>query len=145
MHGIFCTLPYKTLLRQLVIHLFHFVVMWLNNFPVANGAYPDIPVKMLGVQLDWSPAPPSPTASPTTTTTPDPDWAQHAEEVIQNADLGEADPLPPAPEVIIRDDEYDTPLPPVVKKTFSPLPKIEPDSLPTTQMIPQSLPSPRNH
>jgi hypothetical protein len=33
----------------------------------------------------------------------------------------------------------------VVKKTFSPLPNIEPDLLPTTQMIPQPLPSPRNH
>jgi hypothetical protein len=35
--GIICTLPYKTLPRQLVLHLLHFVVMWLNNFPVANG------------------------------------------------------------------------------------------------------------
>jgi hypothetical protein len=35
--GIICTLPYKTLPRQLIIHLLHFVVMWLNNFPVANG------------------------------------------------------------------------------------------------------------
>jgi hypothetical protein len=36
-HGIICTLPYKTLPQQLVIHLLHFVVMWLNNFPVANS------------------------------------------------------------------------------------------------------------
>ncbi len=110
----------------------------MDNDPIA--AYSDIPAKMPGVQLDHSTAPPSPMATPTTTTTPDPDWAQHAEEVIHNADLGKADPLPLTPEVIIRDDEYDT-----HKKTFSPLPMIEPDSLPTTQMIPQSLPSPRNH
>ncbi len=69
---------------------------------------------MPGVLLDCLPAPPSSTATPTTTT-PDPDWAQLAEEAIQNADLGKADPLPPAPEVIIIDDEDDTPLPPAVK------------------------------
>jgi hypothetical protein len=34
--GIICTLPCKTLPQQLVIHLLHFAVMWLNNFPVAN-------------------------------------------------------------------------------------------------------------
>jgi hypothetical protein len=31
------------------------------------------------------------------------------------------------------------------KKTFSPLPKIELNLLPTTQIIPQPLPSPQNH
>jgi hypothetical protein len=84
-------------------------------------------------------------ATPTTTTTSDPDWAQLAEETIHNADLGKADPLPLALEVIIVDDEDDTPLPPEVKKTFSPLPKIELNLLPTTQIIPQPLPSPQNH
>ncbi len=33
----FCTLPYKTLPQQILIHLLHFVVMWLNNFPSATG------------------------------------------------------------------------------------------------------------
>ncbi len=35
--GIISTLPYNTLPWQLVIYLLHFVIMWLNNFPVANG------------------------------------------------------------------------------------------------------------
>jgi hypothetical protein len=38
-----------------------------------------------------------------------------------------------------------TPLPPAVKNMFSPLPKIELDSQPATQMITQLLPSPKNH
>jgi hypothetical protein len=116
----------------------------MDNDPIA--AYPDIPANMPGVKLDCSPAPPAPTATPTTTTTTVPDWAQLAQEAIHDADLGEANPLPPTPEVIIVNDEDDTPFLPADKKTFSPPPKIEPDSLlPTTQMIPQSLPSPKNH
>ncbi len=115
----------------------------MDDDPIA--AYPDISADMPGVQLDRSLAIPSPTATPTTTTTSDPDWAQLAEEAIHNADLGEADPLPPAPEVIIVDDEDDIPLPLAGKKMFSPLPKIEPDLLPTTQIIPQPMPSSRNH
>jgi hypothetical protein len=44
----------------------------MDDDPIA--AYTDIPAKMPGVQLDCSPAYPSPTATPTTTTaTPDPD------------------------------------------------------------------------
>jgi hypothetical protein len=62
------------------------------------------------------------TATPTTTTTSDPDWAQLAEEAIHNGDLGKADTLPPAPELIIVDDEDDTHLLPEVKKTFPPIP-----------------------
>jgi hypothetical protein len=101
----------------------------MDDDPIA--AYPDIPAKMPEVQLNCSPAPPSPMANPTTTTTPDSDWVQLAEEAIHSADLGKANPLPPALEVIILDDEGDTPLPLAVKNTFSPLPKIEPESLPT--------------
>ncbi len=72
----------------------------MDDDPIA--AYTDIPAKMPGVQLDCSPAYPSPTATPTTTTaTPDPDWAQLAEEAIHYADLGKADPLPQAPEVLL--------------------------------------------
>jgi hypothetical protein len=92
----------------------------MDDDPIA--AYPDISADMPGVQLDQSPAIPSQMATPTTTTTSDPDWAQLAEEAIHNGDLGKADPLPPAPEVIIVDDEDDTPLPPEVKKTFSSIP-----------------------
>ncbi len=33
--GILCTLPYKALPQQILTHLLHFVVMWLNNFPLA--------------------------------------------------------------------------------------------------------------
>jgi hypothetical protein len=113
----------------------------MDDDPIA--AYPDIPADMPGVQLDQSPAILAPMATPTTTTTSDPDWAQLAEQAIHNAELGEADPLPLALEVIIVDDEDDKPLPLVVKKTFSPLPKIEPDLLPTTQIIPQPLPPPQ--
>jgi hypothetical protein len=35
--GIICTLPYAKLPRVMLIYLLHHVVMWLNNFPVANG------------------------------------------------------------------------------------------------------------
>ena len=35
--GIVCTLPYPDLPQQIVIHLLHFVVMWLNNFPSATS------------------------------------------------------------------------------------------------------------
>jgi len=35
--GIVCTLPYPDLPQQIVIHLMHFVVMWLNNFPSATS------------------------------------------------------------------------------------------------------------
>ena len=36
-HGILCTLPYPALSTQMLIHLLHFIVMWLNNFPSAMG------------------------------------------------------------------------------------------------------------
>jgi hypothetical protein len=35
-HGIICTLPYPRLPQMMVIHFLHFVVMWLNNFPVSH-------------------------------------------------------------------------------------------------------------
>ena len=35
--GILCTLPYPALPTQMPIHLLHFVLMWLNNFPSATG------------------------------------------------------------------------------------------------------------
>ena len=35
--GIICTLPYTSMPRIMLIHLLHHVVLWLNNFPVANG------------------------------------------------------------------------------------------------------------
>jgi hypothetical protein len=38
---ILCTLPYSHLPRQMLIHLLHFVVMWLNSFPVVNGISAD--------------------------------------------------------------------------------------------------------
>ncbi len=34
---IICTLPYSRLPRIMLIHLLHFITMWLNNFPVSNG------------------------------------------------------------------------------------------------------------
>jgi hypothetical protein len=39
--GIVCTLPYPCLPHQMLIHLIHFMVMWLNNFPVVNGIFAD--------------------------------------------------------------------------------------------------------
>ena len=36
-HGIICTLPYAQIPRNMLIYLLHQVVMWLNNFPAANG------------------------------------------------------------------------------------------------------------
>ncbi len=38
---IVCTFPYPCLPHQKLIHLIHFVVMWLNNFPVVNGISAD--------------------------------------------------------------------------------------------------------
>ena len=35
--GIVCTLPYSRLSRIMLIHLLHYITMWLNNFPVSNG------------------------------------------------------------------------------------------------------------
>ena len=35
--GIVCTLPYSRLPRIMLIHLLHFITMWLNDFPVTNG------------------------------------------------------------------------------------------------------------
>jgi hypothetical protein len=40
-HGLVCTLPYPRLPQQMLIHLIHFVTMWLNNFPTFNGLSPD--------------------------------------------------------------------------------------------------------
>ncbi len=39
--GIICTLPYSCLPRIMLIHLLHFITMWLNNFPVSNGVSAD--------------------------------------------------------------------------------------------------------
>ena len=39
--GIVCTLPYTRLPRIMLIHLMHFITMWLNNFPVTNGVSAD--------------------------------------------------------------------------------------------------------
>jgi hypothetical protein len=36
-HGIICTLPYTQIPWIMLIYLLHHVVMWLNNFPAANG------------------------------------------------------------------------------------------------------------
>ena len=35
--AILCTLPYSQFPQQLLIHLLHHIVMWLNNFLVAGG------------------------------------------------------------------------------------------------------------
>jgi hypothetical protein len=35
--GIICALPYAQIPRIMLIYLLHLVVMWLNNFPAANG------------------------------------------------------------------------------------------------------------
>jgi hypothetical protein len=35
--GIHCTLPYKAFPQLMLIHLFYFIVMWLNNFQVVSG------------------------------------------------------------------------------------------------------------
>ena len=35
--GIINTLPYPHLPQMMLIHLLHFVVMWLNNFPSNTG------------------------------------------------------------------------------------------------------------
>jgi hypothetical protein len=39
--GLASTLPYPRLPQQMLIHLIHFVTMWLNNFPTMNGISPD--------------------------------------------------------------------------------------------------------
>jgi hypothetical protein len=35
--GIICTLPYAHIPHQMLLHLLHHIVMWLNNFPVSGG------------------------------------------------------------------------------------------------------------
>ena len=35
--GVVCTLPYARLPHQMLIHLLHFLTMWLNNFPTSTG------------------------------------------------------------------------------------------------------------
>jgi hypothetical protein len=35
--GIICILPYPQLPQMMLIHLLHFIVMWLNNFPFSTG------------------------------------------------------------------------------------------------------------
>jgi len=35
--GIICTIPYAQTPRIMLVYLLHHVVMWLNNFPAANG------------------------------------------------------------------------------------------------------------
>ncbi len=42
--GIVCTLPYAKIPQIALIHLMHFVVMWLNNFPTRDG-----------ISMDYSP------------------------------------------------------------------------------------------
>ncbi len=39
--SIICTLPYSHLHRFILIHLLHFITMWLNNFPVSKGVSAD--------------------------------------------------------------------------------------------------------
>jgi hypothetical protein len=39
--GIVCTLPYPRLPQIILIHLLHFITMWLNIFPVSNGVSAD--------------------------------------------------------------------------------------------------------
>jgi hypothetical protein len=34
---ILCMLPYTRIPQNMFIHLLHFVVMWLNNFPMKDG------------------------------------------------------------------------------------------------------------
>ena len=35
--GILATLPFKKLPRFMIIHLVHFVTMWLNSWPIKTG------------------------------------------------------------------------------------------------------------
>jgi hypothetical protein len=43
--GIICTLPYSRLPRIMLVHLMHFITMWLNNFPVSNGVSADFSLR----------------------------------------------------------------------------------------------------
>ena len=36
-HGILATLPFKMLQKVMIIHLVHFVTMWLNAWPIKTG------------------------------------------------------------------------------------------------------------
>jgi hypothetical protein len=71
----------------------------------------------------------------------DPDWSQLADEAIDNADLQEYDILPPAPEVIVIDDDDDTPLPPALKHKYPPV-KVELPTATISPSGPQSPPAP---
>jgi hypothetical protein len=87
-----------------------------DNPPMAP--YPGIPADMPGVQLECKRSSSSPPPSVTPSTLDDPDWAQLANEALANTDVDHMDVLPDPPEVIIIDNDDDTPLPPPVKQTL---------------------------
>jgi hypothetical protein len=87
--------------------------------------YPDIPANMPGVQLERERSSSSPPPSVTPSSQDDPDWALLADEALANSDIDHMDILPDPPEVIIIDNDDDTPLPPPVKQTLQYLPKNE--------------------
>ncbi len=92
----------------------------LDDTPMA--IYPDIPANILGVQLDRGP-----TQQQHSAPTPDMDWLQMADNAMINADLKESYILSPASEVIVIDDDADTPLPPALKhKSTSTKVKLDP-------------------
>jgi hypothetical protein len=84
---------------------------------------------MPGVQLERERSSSSPPPSVTPSPPDDPDWTQLADEALANADIDHMDVLPDPPEVIIIDNDDDTPFPPPVKQTLQYLPKIEQGSI----------------
>jgi hypothetical protein len=107
---------------------------WLDTEIIGSDTppmapYPDIPDNMPGVQLERKHSSSSPPPSVTPSPPDDPDWAQLADEALANADIDHMDVLPDPLEVIIIDNDDDTPLPPPVKQTLQYLPKIEQGSI----------------
>ncbi len=54
-HALVSDLPYTTLLRQVIIHLVYFAVLWLNSLPAAAGVSDKYSPReiILGCKLDF--------------------------------------------------------------------------------------------
>jgi hypothetical protein len=100
-----------------------------------NCTMPAIPAEMPGVLTDCTtPTPPTAKTCPA-----DLDWTQCGDEAILNADVDDVDIVHPPSEDVIVDNEDDTPLPPVIKQTFSPLPKVESEPITHPSILSPSL------
>ena len=93
------------------------------NHDTPMAIYPDIPTDMPGVQLARDP-----THQQHSTPSTDTDWSQMGDKAMVNADFQDSDILSPAPEVIVINDDDDTPLLLALKHKSTPA-KVKPDTI----------------